>query len=66
MFSAETRLSKASGQKMRSEVGDQKKLGVTGRKRRQFGDFICLPDFGASTRVDQLRDADSILDSLFS
>lgn len=36
------------------------------RGSRRLGDFICLPDFGTSTRVDQLRDADSILDSLFS
>lgn len=30
------------------------------------GDFICLPDFGEHTRAGQLRDADSLLDSLFS
>ena len=29
-------------------------------------DFICLPDFGSHTRAGQLRDADSLLDSLFS
>ena len=29
-------------------------------------DFICLPDFGEHTRAGQLRDADSLLDSLFS
>lgn len=29
-------------------------------------DFICLPDFGEHTRAAQLRDADSLLDSLFS
>ena len=37
-----------------------------GRRPAPRHDFICLPDFGENARVNQIRDADSILDSLFS
>lgn len=40
--------------------------GPAGDMRLANRDFICLPDFGENTLVGQLRDADSILDSLFS
>lgn len=54
-------------------MGDQKNAYASSREAAGSGakklakrDFICLPDFGENTRVRQLRDADSILDSLFS
>lgn len=63
LFSAE-RSAPIVDQKNASE--SHKDVAGTGDNKLANRDFICLPDFGENTRVGQLRDADSILDSLFS
>ena len=64
LFTAADRL--ASTGRRQSGCKSSRQATAIGSRKLAHRDFICLPDFGENTRVAQLRDADSILDSLFS